>query len=167
MKSWRVIAITICTGLGLALAWPYTWAALRHRQAWGFVREVLVEPLSGGQARFSVVYDFTVPGDGGPTIHWLGWTQAGPWLSPTDDPIMPLAEATAVAEHWRRDRERSEARGMRLAPAKVLYRANDPGGTAFIVFQEGPGVWTHRVGIGLVIVSLVLCLLPGLGSRRR
>ena len=165
MRAWRAIAIAVCTSLGQLLAWPNTWAALRHEMAWGFVREVLVQPLPAGQARLAVVYDFTVRGDSGP-VTWMGWDQSGPWLSSAADPVMPIAEATALAEGWRRDRERSEAKGMRLAPAKVMYRANDPGGTAFILFRQGPGVWTHRVGIGLVVLSLLLCLLPLRGGRR-
>ncbi len=164
MRPWRIATIAACTAFGLALAWPYTWASLRNDVTWGFVREVLVERLPGQSARLSVVYDFTVRGELGP-VTWLGWSQAGPWLTPVDDPVLPTAEAEALAVAWRGERLRYEERGMRSPPCKVMYRANDPGGTAFILFQPGAGVWSHRLGVALVLTSLLLCLpIPG---RRR
>ena len=50
----------------------------------------------------------------------------------------------------------------------VLYRANDPGGTAFIITREGFASWGHKVGILLVAVSLLLSLpLPLWESARK
>ena len=144
----------------LILAGPATLAYLRYRAAWGDLREVVVTPLEDGRARVSVLYDFTVGSTpnrqgepvGGTT--WLAWGQDSGWFRPSDDPVLPLAEARQRAERLRL----TASDGQRRRLFRVFYRANDPAGTAFIQLGDGGGLTAYLVGMGFVVVSLLLCL---------
>jgi hypothetical protein len=136
--------ILCCSLAGLALAAPWWLGNVTHRRARGEVREVLVTPMGDGRARLSVVYDFAV-GD----VSWLGWEQDDGWLRAGPDPVLPLPEALRRAE---------ELRGERRHAYPVLYRANDPSGTAFISLRR-TGLWTAmQLGVVCVLVSLILSL---------
>lgn len=154
----RMLIIAAVTALGLALAAPLTLVHLTHRLTWGELREVFVVPEGDGLASVRVAWEFTVGGEekrgersGGTT--WMAWQRDGGWARPAPDPVLPIAEARAQAEQLR-----AEGLGQRRYRYRVLYRANDPGGSAFIQLGVGPATLAHRAGMLLVALSLLLCL---------
>lgn len=120
------------------------WANFTCQRAPGLLLEVFVAPLDDGQARLSVVYDFT---EG--NVTWMGGAQDSGWMVAGSDPVLPVAEAEARAEAMREHRPR-------VYP--VLYRANDPAGTAFISLNHGPAWLGLQGGMCCVLLALILSL---------
>lgn len=145
-STWRTWAIVACTGLGLIGAAPVTLAMATHQRQMASVGDVLLTDLDEGRTRVSVVF---LVERGHET--WLGRSQGDAWWRPGEDPVLERAQA----EHLRAEVMPDDGR----RPAyTVLYRANDPGGTAFIMIREGLASWGHKIGILLVAVSLMLSL---------
>jgi len=138
-----------CSIVGLALAAPGSWINLTHRRTLGEIREIFVTPLPHGQAKLSIVYDFT---DGDTT--WMAWSQDDGWMRPGPDPIAAMADITARSESLRN----LALRGDHHHVYPVMYRANDPAGTAFISLDRGP-LWVGlQLGVVFVMLSLILSL---------
>jgi hypothetical protein len=154
----RMAAIASCTGIGLLLAAPATLALLLHRPARGYLIEVFVEPVSEDRARVSTIYQF----DTGPSESWMGWTQDNGWWQGGADPILPRAEADALAETYRQELDAPHRISHR-----VFYQANDPGGTAFMVATSGAAAWGQKLGVVCVSLSLLMSLPLPLWSGRR
>jgi hypothetical protein len=142
--------------VGAVLVWPLARAMVRYQMVWARVLEVLPLPAEGGKVRFSVIYEYDLPGvPRTPRVHVLGWTQADRGFRPVEDPLVDAERAAAL--------ERSYLQGGRSR--RVFFKLNDPEGTAFMVSEAATaGGLNHEQGIAMVLVGLACC---GLGWLRR
>lgn len=153
-----MMVVALCTGIGLLCAVPATMALFTSRTTVGQPLEVFVVPVDADRAQLAVLYEFSTR-DG----TWLAWAQGNGWWRAGNDPVLPLAEAQQRATRFRQELDSPRRIGYR-----VLYRANDPGGTAFILLEDGAASWGQKIGIVLVAFSLLLSLpLPVWGGGGR
>lgn len=134
---------------GLVLAGPVSWVNLTHERSHGMVHDVFVVPLGDGTARISIVYDYAGLGQ-----RWIGWDQDDGWMRAGPDPVLPLDQATKRADVLRQAALGDG--GRRVYP--VLFRSNDPAGSAFISLDRGPAWYGLQLGICCVAISLILSL---------
>ncbi len=152
-----MMLVALCTGIGLLCAVPATAALFTSRTTMGQPLEVFVVPVDAEQAQLAVLYEFATPNG-----NWLAWTQGNGWWRAGADPVLPRAEA-----EQRATRLRQEFDSPRRTSYRVHYRANDPGGSAFILLEDGVASWGQKIGIVLVAFSLLLSLpLPVWGERK-
>lgn len=153
----RMLLVAICTGIGLLCAIPATYASMTTRTTVGRPLEVFIHPVDEHTARLAVLFEFETPRG-----TWMGWSQGNGWWRAVADPVLPRAVAEARAAVWRQEFDSPRRRIFR-----VLYRANDPSGSAFILLESGFVEWGQKIGIVLVTFSLLLSLpLPLWGEKR-
>jgi len=153
----RMVLVALCTGLGLLCALPATFALMTTRTTMGRPLEVFIHPIDEQTARLAVLFEFETPHG-----TYMGWSQGNGWWREVADPVLPRDVAQARAAVWRQAFD-----SPRRTLFRVLYRANDPSGTAFILLETGFADWGQKIGIVLVAFSLLLSLpLPLWGDRR-
>ena len=150
MGPWRFVVAAMLIPVGLFLAWPWIHARLMMDTAPASLIEALVFPTGDGRARVETIYAWTVPAKGF-QVSWSATRIGDSHLRPTVDPVLPVAEAEALAERLR------DAGGGR-----VYFRANDPAGTAFFIAAGAPGeTRRHDLGLCLMVTGLLALLLRG------
>ncbi|GDY14190.1 hypothetical protein LBMAG53_30680 [Planctomycetota bacterium] len=150
MGPWRFVVAAVLISVGLFLAWPWIHIRLLMDTAPANLIEALVFPTGGGQARVESIYAWTVQ-EKDCRVSWSATRIGDGHLRPAADPVLPLAEAEALAERLR------DAGGGR-----VYFRANDPAGTAFFIAAGAPGeTRRHDIGLCLVVTGLLALLLRG------
>lgn len=156
-RPWRMLLVALCTGIGLLCALPATVALMTTRTTVGRPLEVFVHPVDEHTARLAVLFEYETPHG-----TWMGWSQGDGWWRAVPDPVLPRAVAEARAAAWRQEFDSPRRRIFR-----VLYRANDPSASAFILLDTSFAEWGQKIGIVLVTFSLLLSLpLPIWGGQR-
>lgn len=156
MRLLRVLIAVALFIIGGLLLTPLAQAWFQHQRATGQVLELFTAPAGDGLVQTGVAYQFTVDTSQG-VRRYLAYAQADGLFHRVEDPLLDADELEGARRSLGLTAGGSGARGV-----TVLYRAEDPGGTAFIQ-SISPNDRTRRyaVGLGVVVAALVVLWFAG------
>jgi hypothetical protein len=141
----RLVGLVLAV-VGVLACVPFVRAVSELERAPAQILEVVLTPVGEDHRRVSVAFLFPVKGDA--RLEQLAWGQGDGFFRLDEDPVLPAAEAEALRE------------AIAVRPyAQAWYRANDPGGTAFILAVDQERPWRRYLIGGLAAAAGLFLLL--------
>lgn len=152
----RLLLIVGVLGLALGswLTLPLAQVYVSGQVVWGRILDAVIVPVGEGQARFTVFFEYPLPGSDGRT--WAqGAAQADERLELHDEPLLPIVQAVAL-------RQTLLAQSRR----RVYLPANPAVAQPFIITDVGSNGLGYRQGFFILLAGSLIVTM-GLTARRQ